>query len=351
MTVPHALLAALAEGERYGYQLRSEIERELGPAWRLDFGQLYRALRGLVAKQWITFRVAPGLRGPQRKLYRLTPAGRAELTAWLAQPHKATAPTRDAVAVRRRYAATTTSKRRRGVGGGLVAVGSDDLVLDLIAQHVTERHPEATFATRAVGSISGLLALRDGHADLAGVHLLDIDTGEYNVPFIRHLLPEEPIVLIELARREQGLLVAPGNPKGIRKVADLLRPQVCMVNRQPGAGTRLLLFQQLRRARIDPHAVRGYDHELPTHAAVAAAVAQGKADAGPGVRAVADAWGLEFLPLAAERYDLAVPRRVFESPRARPLLEALHARSVRRAAAHLAGYDTSHMSAVVARLE
>ena len=193
-----------------------------------------------------------------------------------------------------------------------------------------------------------MIALHERRAHLAGIHLLDADTGEYNVSYVKHLLPEQRVVLVNVAWREQGLLLAAGNPKGIRGLRDLTRRDVRLVNRQAGAGTRLLLRQRLHQARIDPQRIRGYERELPTHAAVAAAIAAGAADAGPGVRAAAQAHGLDFLPLGEERYDLAIPREVFESRRLRPLLELLHDTAFRREAAQFAGYDVARMSRVVA---
>ena len=180
------------------------------------------------------------------------------------------------------------------------------------------------------------------------MHLLDVDTGLYNVPFVKHLLLEESIVLLTLVRREQGLMLAKGNPLHVRGVRDLARRGLRLVNRQRGTGTRLLLHHLLRAARVDPRAVHGWDHVLDTHGGVAAAVAAGTADAAPGVRAAAVRAGLDFLPLGVERYDLAIPRPLFDSPRLRPLREALHARAFRRSAAALPGYDVGEMGTVAA---
>jgi putative molybdopterin biosynthesis protein len=243
-----------------------------------------------------------------------------------------------------------SSARAAAEATALVAVGSDDPLLDLIGRLATGRHPELRFSAEAAGSIAGLVALRDQRAHLAGIHLLDVDSGEYNVPFVKHVLPEEPIILIHLARREQGLMVAPGNPKEIRRLRDLSRPGVRMINRQRGAGTRLLLHHRLRKARVDPQAIAGYTGEAPTHSAVAAAITAGAADVGPGIRAVAQAWGLEFIPLGYERYDLAIPRTVFDSKRVRPLLEVMHQKSFRQTAEAMSGYDVSRMSDIVADL-
>ena len=348
MSVAHAVMGVLARGERYGYELRRELEQELGSEWRLDFGQLYRALGTMTAKGWVSFRVEAGHGGPARKVYVLTTAGRRAMERWLQDAPRALARRRDHAVVRTRLGATL--RGRKGFGDEpLFAVGSDDLVLDLLARCLAQRHPEIHFA-QPVGSLSGLIALHERRAHLAGVHLLDIDSGEYNVPYVKHLLPEERVILVTLAQREQGLLLAAGNPKDIRGLRDLTRAGVRVVNRQAGAGTRLLLHHLLRKARIDESRISGYERELPTHSAVAAAIAAGTADAGPGVRAVAQAHGLDFLPLGEERYDLVIPRRVFESRQLRPLLELLHDASFRRKAAHFTGYDVARMSRVVATI-
>jgi len=230
----------------------------------------------------------------------------------------------------------------------IVAVGSDDLLLDLLSQYLSASQPRLRFSASRVGSMAGLLALSEGRAHLAGIHLLDSESGEYNVPFVRHLLPEERVLLVNLSMREQGLLVAAGNPKHLRRLRDLARPGVRLINRQPGAGTRLFLYHHLRKAGIDPRSLSGYQRQVPTHSAVAAAVRSGGADAGPGIRAVAEAWGLDFISLGRERYDLAIPRRLFDSPRLRPVLETIHADAFRAAAGRLSGYDTGRMSDVVA---
>jgi molybdate-binding protein/DNA-binding PadR family transcriptional regulator len=236
----------------------------------------------------------------------------------------------------------------RSESNALVAIGSDDLVLDLLARFLTETHPEIQFSSRRVGSLAGLMALGEGRAHIAGLHLLDVESGEYNVPFVKHLMPEERVLLLHLAEREQGLMVARGNPKRIRSLKDLTRQHVRLVNRQRGAGTRLFLFHRLRQARIDPEAIAGFASEVPTHNAVAAAVAAGTADVGPGIRAAAEAWGLDFISLGHERYDLAISRTIFDSPRLRAFLEVMHAGAFRQAAAAIRGYDVSRIGTIVA---
>ena len=226
----------------------------------------------------------------------------------------------------------------------IVITGSDDPLVGYLAQL-------AHASTHAVGSISGLLALAQHQTDAAGVHLLDVETGEYNVPFVKHLVPEDELVLVNLAVRENGLMLAPGNPKNIRGLNDLMRDGIRFINRQRGAGTRLLLFAKLRAARINPHALADWDRAVSTHEAVADAIVTGAADVGPGLRAVAFAWGLDFIPLGEERYDLVMPSDEFNSKHMHPILYALDSVEFRRAASTLKGYDLTRTGRVVARVK
>lgn len=231
----------------------------------------------------------------------------------------------------------------------ILSQGSHDLTLDLMAQHLAERGRR--LASANVGSQAGLVALRRGEAHFAGCHLLDPETGQYNVPYLPHYLPGITVVLVSLVGREQGLIVAPGNPKGIRDLADLIREDVTFVNRQRGAGTRVLLDYHLAKRGIQAGAIRGYEHEEYTHLTVAAAVASGRADSGLGIRGAASALGLDFVPLFTERYDLAIPRQHYTSPLLRPLLDLLADAAFRRDVAALPGYDVSPMGTVVAEVE
>ncbi len=220
----------------------------------------------------------------------------------------------------------------------VVAVGSHDLALDVLGNLLRELEPGAGLTSAHVGSLGGFVALRKGEAHLAGVHLLDEETGEYNLPFARRLLPGRRLVLYTLVEREQGLIVAPGNPKGIRAIADLTRPDVVFCNRQRGAGTRTLLDVELRRAGIRPDAVRGYEREEFTHMAVAARVAGGAADAGLGILAAARALGLDFVPVATEPYELCIPAELYDSAPIRRLLGVAGSAEFRRRAEALGGY-------------
>jgi molybdate-binding protein/predicted nucleic acid-binding protein len=232
--------------------------------------------------------------------------------------------------------------------------GSHDFTLDLLARWLQERMPGLTLSLDSVGSLRGLLALQQGTAHLAGSHLLDVETGDYNRGYIQHLLSPlgVRVVLLGFVEREQGLIVRKGNPKAVMGLADLLRPGVTYVNRQRGAGTRVLLDYQLGRAGIAPHQVQGYDHQEPTHLAVAAAVADGRGDCGLGVLAAARALGLDFVPLLHERFDLVVPVEHFNGPLLAPLIDLLrhpHEDFVAQIAA-LGGYATGSMGKVLAEM-
>lgn len=228
----------------------------------------------------------------------------------------------------------------------IVAIGSHDLALDLLAQFLAERHEGLRLSSANVGSLSGLVALRRGEAHLGGSHLLDPATGEYNTSYVRRYLPDTEVVLVALVGREQGWIVPAGNPKGLSNWADAARPDISIANRQRGAGTRVLLDYELGRAGIDATAVRGYEREEYTHLAVAAAVASGAVDAGLGIRAAARALGLDFVPLAHERYELVIPRPHYDSPLLRPLLDLLHDDAYRAAVAAMPGYDVGIMGEV-----
>lgn len=232
----------------------------------------------------------------------------------------------------------------------LLAIGSHDLTLDLIAQFLAEMTPPRRLASANAGSLGGLMALRRGEAHLAGTHLLDPDTGEYNLPYIRRYVPDTPVVVVTLTRREQGLIVAPGNPLGITSVADLEREAITYVNRQRGAGTRVLLDYLLAQAGVAPEYIKGYDREEVTHLAVAVDVVTGLADCGMGVRAAADALDLDFVPVSWERYDLVIPTHFWEDPLLAPLRDLLQHPPFREAVAALPGYDPSDMGHIVAQL-
>jgi putative molybdopterin biosynthesis protein len=234
----------------------------------------------------------------------------------------------------------------RGVGEierTIVATGSHDLVLDLAASALRAADPGIALASSNVGSLAGLAALRDGLCHIAGSHLLDPETGEYTLPWIERLMPDHDLAVVRLTHREQGLIVAPGNPLGLEGIGDLARPALRYVNRQRGAGTRVLLDHLLATEGIQPDEVGGYAREEHTHLAVAAAVAAGRADCGLGVLAAARAFELDFVPVTKEPYDLVLDRSSLETELLAPLWELLASGGFRAQVDALGGYDTTEM--------
>lgn len=231
----------------------------------------------------------------------------------------------------------------------ILALGSHDLTLDLLAQFLSLRG--SRLSSGNLGSLGGLIALQRGEAHLAGSHLLDPETGEFNLPYIERYLPDVPVVVVRLVGREQGLILAPGNPKSITGLDDLGRPDLAYVNRQRGAGTRILLDYQLDQIGIEPSSIRGYQHEEHTHLAVAAAVASGRADCGLGIHAAAAALDLDFLPLFQERYDLIIPKEHHESNKLMPLLQLLGDSKFQETVASLPGYSTDSMGEIIAVID
>ncbi len=196
-----------------------------------------------------------------------------------------------------------------------------------------------TLLSLPVGSLDGLVHLRQGLCQVSGAHLLDA-TGEYNTPYVRHLFPDRLMELVTLANRVQGLMLASDNPKSLRGIADLQRSNVRFVNRNPGSGTRLWLDRELRRLGILGTQIRGYDREVKTHTEAAALIQSGKADAALGLQAAADQHGLAFIPLFEERYDLVLLREN-EKP-LRPLLDYLQTAAFRKGLHALTGYNPAH---------
>ncbi len=231
----------------------------------------------------------------------------------------------------------------------IFAIGSHDMTLDILAQYLVSRGRR--LASANVGSLGGLVALQRGEAHLAGSHLLDPSSGEYNLSYIRQYLPGAKIKLVTLAGRQQGLLVLKNNPKNIRTLNDLARPDVTYMNRQRGAGTRVLLDYHLDLLGIAAERIQGYTQEEYTHLAVAAAVASFRADCGLGIAAAAQALDLDFVPLFQERYDLVIPEEYYSSSLLEPLLEVLADPGFRQAVAAMPGYDIAQMGQIVANID
>ncbi|PIV25902.1 MAG: hypothetical protein COS37_09140 [Anaerolineae bacterium CG03_land_8_20_14_0_80_58_20] len=214
--------------------------------------------------------------------------------------------------------------------------GSHDLALEGIAEHLAKH---VTLLNLPVGSLDGLVNLRQGLCQVSGSHLLD-ESGEYNTPFVRHLFPDRDIEIVTLAYRTQGLLLTAGNPKSIRKITDIARADVRFVNRNAGSGTRLWLDAELRRLNIPAENVNGYGTVVKTHTEAAALVASGKADVSLGLQAAALQHELDFIPLFEERYDLVLPRE--NESTLSPLLDYLQTAAFRTELNTLTGYNPAH---------
>ena len=226
----------------------------------------------------------------------------------------------------------------------LLIMGSHDPMLDLLATHLRLGAATQRLVSVNVGSLGGLIALRRGEAHIAGCHLFHPETESYNIPYIERYLPNEPVALVTFARREQGLILPAGNPKGITSVADLREAR--FINRQRGAGTRVLFDHLLAQHQISADEIAGYKHEAYTHLAVAAAVADGIGDCGMGLRAAAEAMGLDFIGLTWERFDLAIPRRYLETDAIQTLLEVLRGDDFKRELGAQSGYRSDATGAV-----
>jgi len=230
-----------------------------------------------------------------------------------------------------------------------VVVGSHDITLDLLANHLRILTPDRSLSSAHVGSLGGLMALKRGEAHMAGMHLLDEATGEYNIPYVKRMLADLPVAVVNLSYREQGLMVRRGNPKGIKDITDLARADVSFINRQRGAGTRILLDCYLQKLGLKADDINGYDREEYTHMTVAAAVAGGGADAGLGILAAARALDLDFVPVARERYDLVIPEAYWDTEYVTSVLAVLDREEFRRDVLALGGYDLRDIGTAVYR--
>jgi len=221
----------------------------------------------------------------------------------------------------------------------MVIAGSNDIALELLVKNTNMLHPQYTISISNVGSLAGLIALKNGSCHVAASHLLDLETGEYNHSFIKKHFPELKVVILNLAHREQGLIVKKGNPLAIKSLNDLVGKKVSFVNRQEGSGTRVLLDYRLKENGIDASRIAGYEKIAFTHMEVALEVFSGSADAGIGIYAAVRQLGLDFIPLATERFDLIIPSDIFTGEMVKALREVLSSEEFKANMARMGGYE------------
>lgn len=228
-------------------------------------------------------------------------------------------------------------------------LSGQDVLLDILSNYLRQYGIQALRAY--VGSFESLLSLYQGNVQAATAHLWDGDTGDYNTPYARRLMPGTHAVLINLSYRMQGFYVKKGNPKGIRDWRDLERPDVQFVNRRKGSGSRILLDEKLMQLSIDPVKIRGYDDEIGSHLTLASAVAKGEADVGLGTeRVTRQVDGLEFIPLQEERYDMVIRKDFMNSQEIRTMLPILASREFRREIEGISGNDYRDLGKVMAEV-
>jgi len=249
--------------------------------------------------------------------------------------------------IQREIQAALTGATKTGEKNIIRIVGSNDLALDLLVSRVKYENPDIEVQITAAGSLGGLLAVQEGKADMAGIHLLDEETGEYNYPYVEKILKHMEVAVVHLADRIQGLMVLKGNPKHIVSLEDLKRPEVTFSNRQKGSGTRVWLDYKLRELGILPNTIKGYNRELDTHLAVALSVLKGEADVGLGIQAAATSCGLEFIPATKERFDLVIPVIHYRSQTFAPILRIVQSEEFKRVVKEMGGYDISQTGETV----
>ena len=229
----------------------------------------------------------------------------------------------------------------------IVAIGSHDPLLDELSDLLRVKYGDISMGSAHVGSMSGLLAVRKGEAHLAGTHLLDEESGEYNETFVRRLIPDGEVRLVKCVKRKQGLILPKGNPKRITGIADLEKDDVRYVNRQKGSGTRILIDYLCRKEGVDTSKIYGYEREEFTHTSVAALIAAGSADAGLGVYSAANMYALDFVHICDEQYDLLIPDHAWELPMIQKLLEVLKSEDFRKRLDKLGGYTIKDPGEVI----
>jgi putative molybdopterin biosynthesis protein len=231
-------------------------------------------------------------------------------------------------------------REKRELQGRLHILGSHDISLDVMRDIIKKSNPEMDLLSTHIGSLSGLIALQKGVVDLCTTHILDEGEKVYNIPVVKKYLGARPALLINVAKRIQGLVVAKGNPKSIKGVPDLARADIRFINRQVGSGTRILLDSMLAEEGISPDSVRGYDREEFTHTAVGVLVKDGIADVGLAIYPIARLFGLDFIPMTEEDYDLLVTKEFSQEKKFSVLMDAISSVEFGRRLQEFGGYKT-----------
>lgn len=233
---------------------------------------------------------------------------------------------------------------------GLVICGQD-MILDILTRYLEKMFPHVRFLRQYIGSIDGLMALYHGQANVVTSHLWDSDTNEFNIPYVRRMLPGHRTVIINLVYRLEGFYVAKGNPKNILSWTDLARPELRFVNRERGSGARVLLDEQLRKQGISHQTINGYSEEEMSHIAVASKVARGEADLGLGIeKAAFQVNNIDFVPLQKERYDLVIRKDDLEKPHFQALISILKSSAFHNEVLGIGSYDVTSMGEIMAEV-
>jgi putative molybdopterin biosynthesis protein len=230
-------------------------------------------------------------------------------------------------------------QKTKRVSGGLLASGSNDIILDMLQTQIRRMYPEFFLFSASIGSTEGLKALNMGYTDVAWSHLYDPESGEYNIPFLPIYLPDVKAVVVNLYYRELGFLTAMANPLNIKGFDDFGRKGIRMINRQKGAGTRNLIDRNLTALGINPKDIRGYENEVYTHIEVGLSVLSNDSDVGIATVAAAKLLGLNFIPITEERFDMILEQQTFFEPAVQALIDVLRSEDFRGRVARLGNYN------------
>ena len=232
----------------------------------------------------------------------------------------------------------------------IVIMGSNDFSIEFLSHELTKRFPEYSLSFSNVGSLAGLIALNKGTSHIAGCHLFDPDTGQYNIPYIPRYLPGMKTTVINLVYRDIGLIVKSGNPLKINSTNDLSRPGITIINRQVGSGTRVLLDYELKKLGVEPTQIDGYEKEVNTHLEVAMAVASNRANVGLGILSAAKMLNLTFVHLVEEQYDFVIPRENISAKPIALLLEVIRSQDFKESINQMGGYDIRDTGKVIVEI-